>query len=98
MIRLGTVHILRSAKDHEVAVAQLGAGAHFGEMSFVDGEPRSAKAVAVERTELLEIGFDARNAYFDRHPDIAVKFCRALSHFLARRLRPASAAPCILPP
>jgi len=87
VIRHGTVHIRRDGKDRSIDVAQLGTGAHFGEMSFVDAEPRSATAVALERSELLEIGFDALHAYFDQNPVAAVKFYRSLSHFLAGRLR-----------
>lgn len=87
VIRMGTVHIRRAGDDKNFDVVQLGSGAHFGEMAVVDGEPRSATAIAMERSELLEIGFPRLKAYFDQHPTIAVKFYHALTHFLARRLR-----------
>ena len=87
VIRHGTVQIQRAGKQQAVEVSQLGTGAHFGEMSFVDGEPRSATAVTAERSEVLEIGFDALRGYLDKHPPAAVKFYRSLSHFLAGRLR-----------
>jgi CRP-like cAMP-binding protein len=56
-------------------------------MPFVNDEPRSASAIALERSELLEIGFDALQAHLDKHPATAVKFYRSLAHFLAGRLR-----------
>ena len=90
VIRLGTVSIRRAGKDKDLAVAQLGTGAHFGEMSFVDGNQRSATAVALERTELLDISFTALTDYFDKNPATALKFYRSLTHFLAGRLRVAT--------
>ncbi|MES2949099.1 MAG: cyclic nucleotide-binding domain-containing protein [Pseudomonadota bacterium] len=87
VIRHGTVNIRFAGKDAEVEVARLGTGAHFGEMSFVDGQPRSATAIALERSELLEIGFDALRAHFEKVPATGMKFYRSLSHFLAGRLR-----------
>jgi len=87
VIRSGTVKIGRESADRTIELAQLGSGAHFGEMSFVDGEPRSASATAVERTDVLEIGFEALNAHFAQQPGVAVKFFRSMSHFLAGRLR-----------
>jgi CRP-like cAMP-binding protein len=87
VIRSGTVKIGRESADRTIELAQLGSGAHFGEMSFVDSEPRSASATAVERTDVLEIGFEALNAHFAQQPGVAVKFFRSMSHFLAGRLR-----------
>jgi len=87
VIRSGTVTIGRESAGKTIQLAQLGSGAHFGEMSFVDGEPRSASATAMERTDVLEIGFDALNAHFAQQPGVAVKFFRSMSHFLAGRLR-----------
>lgn len=87
VIRHGTVSIRRAGKDKNLEVAQLGTGAHFGEMSFADGNPRSATAVALERTELLQIGFDSLADYFDKNPTTALKVYRSLTRFLASRLR-----------
>ncbi len=87
VIRHGTVKIRFAGKDADIEVAQLGTGAHFGEMSFVDGQARSATAVALEKSELLEIGFDALRMFFDKNPTTGMRFYRSLSHFLAGRLR-----------
>ncbi len=87
VIRHGTVHIRRPGKQDDVNLVKLGGGAHFGEMPFVIDEPRSASAVALERSELLEIGYDALQTHLEKDPETAVRFYRALSHFLAGRLR-----------
>jgi CRP-like cAMP-binding protein len=87
VIRHGIVSIRQAGKDKDLDAAQLGTGTHFGETSFADGNPRSATAVARERTELLEISFDKLAAYFDKNPTTALKVYRSLTRFLAGRLR-----------
>jgi CRP-like cAMP-binding protein len=87
VIKFGSVRISHSARDNEVDIAQLGSGSHFGEMSFVDGEPRSATVEVLEKSELVCIGFAELKALFDKHPAIAVKAYQSLAHFLCRRLR-----------
>lgn len=87
IIKYGSVRIRRAGKDDGIDVAQLGTGGHFGEMSFVDGEARSATVVALEKSEIIKLDFDLLKAHFEKHPNIAVKFYRNLSLFLCGRLR-----------
>lgn len=87
IIKYGSVQIKRSGKDDGVEVARLATGSHFGEMSFVDGEPRSATAITIEKTELMKIDFGDLTAFFDKNPGVAVKCYRSLSLFLCGRLR-----------
>ncbi|MCP3974367.1 MAG: cyclic nucleotide-binding domain-containing protein [bacterium] len=54
----GTVEVRRDGSS----VAQMGAGAYFGEISLIDGQPRSATVVAVDDVVLLTLSsldFDA---------------------------------------
>jgi CRP/FNR family cyclic AMP-dependent transcriptional regulator len=87
VIKYGTVKISRTGKDNVIDVAQLGTGGHFGEMSFVDGEPRSATVEALERSEIIRIEFSKLRNLFENNPAMAVKFYRALALFLCGRLR-----------
>jgi CRP/FNR family transcriptional regulator, cyclic AMP receptor protein len=87
IVKYGSVRIRRSGKSDAVDVAQVGTGAHFGEMSFVDGEPRSATAVALEKSEILQIDFGDLKSQFEKNPDVAVKFYRSIANFLCGRLR-----------
>jgi CRP/FNR family cyclic AMP-dependent transcriptional regulator len=87
IIKYGSVQIKRSGQNDGVEVARLATGAHFGEMSFVDGESRSATATTLEKTEILKIDFAELTAFFEKNPGIAVKFYRSLSLFLCGRLR-----------
>jgi len=52
-------------------VAVLSEGAFFGEMALFTGEPRTANVVALEETEVLEIGHGAMKHLFDTNPDLA---------------------------
>ena len=52
-------------------VAVLSEGAFFGEMALFTGEPRTANVVALEETEVLEIGHGAMKHLFETNPDLA---------------------------
>ena len=53
MITAGKIKIIRQSRDgDEMILAVLSAGDFCGEMSLLDGLPRSADAVAVEETHL----------------------------------------------
>ena len=80
----GSVKVTRLSKDgREVILSMLGKGNFFGEMSLLDGHPRSANVTTMQETELLML----RRADFLRliqnKPQIAVK----LLAVLASRLR-----------
>jgi CRP-like cAMP-binding protein len=50
-------------------------------MALFTGEPRTANVVAVEETEVLEIGHAAMKRVFDTNPDLV----ESLSHIIAER-------------
>ncbi len=83
LIKFGSVNIQQNA----IVVAKLGTGSHFGEMSFVDGQPRSATAEAVEASELIEIPYEKLRLFLEKNQGAALKFYRELSQFLCGRLR-----------
>src|SRR5205814_1657422 len=62
-------------------VAELTEGNFFGEMALFTGEPRTANIVALEETEVLEIGHAAMKRVFDTNPDLV----ESLSHIIAER-------------
>jgi CRP-like cAMP-binding protein len=88
LIKYGSVSIdQRTRSDEMITVAVLGAGIHFGEMSFVDSEPRSATARAVEKSEVVILPYDKLNIILSQNADIAVEIYKQLAHFLCGRLR-----------
>lgn len=87
VIKFGTVKVQHSSREERIDVTTLGTGSHFGEIAFLDGEKRSASVTAVEKSELVSIGFDDLKKLLDEDPTIAVKVYRAMALFLCGRLR-----------
>lgn len=75
--------VLSSQEGKEFGLDLLGLGACFGELALLDGEPRSADAVAQEDCALLLL----RRAEFDAVLAARPEAARALLAVLARRLR-----------
>ena len=88
VIKFGSVRIIQDSESGEkIDIAVLGVGSHFGEMPFIDGEPRSASAVCIERSEIVEIDYEKLSEAINEDIYIAAKFYKDLSHFLTGRLR-----------
>jgi CRP-like cAMP-binding protein len=75
----------------EEALTILGAGEFFGEMSFFDDDPRSARAVAHEGTKLLELKNADLKSHLATRPEVALKFLWAFSRTLSQRVRDTNA-------
>ncbi|MCG6551652.1 MAG: cyclic nucleotide-binding domain-containing protein [Candidatus Magnetominusculus sp. LBB02] len=74
-------------KKREQVLARLKRGSCFGEMSILDGSPRTARAKAYDDTVLLE--FDKR--IMEGYDDIVtLKLFKKLTHIFSRRLRGAN--------
>lgn len=71
VVHHGRVQVQVSEAGKPRPVAELGEGAFFGEMALFTGEPRTASVVALEETEVLEIGHAAMKHLFDTNPDLA---------------------------
>lgn len=71
----------------EEALTVLGAGEFFGEMSFFDDEPRSARAIAHGNSKLLEVKNELLKAHLATHPEVSLKFLWAFARTLSRRVR-----------
>jgi len=81
VVHNGRVSVQISENGRAHTVATLSDGAFFGEMALFTGELRTASIVAVEETEVLEIGHDAMKRVFDNNPDLV----ESLSHIIAER-------------
>jgi CRP/FNR family cyclic AMP-dependent transcriptional regulator len=79
MITEGEVAVSVDGKEH----ASLGAGAYFGEMSLLDGGPRSATVTATSDLKTVSLTSWDFNALLDQYPELA----RGLLVELCRRLR-----------
>lgn len=76
---------IKAAGNKEVA--RVGAGEVLGEMSYVDSRPPSATVVAAEESMVLAISRDLLSEKLKEDMGFAAHFYRALSIFLADRLR-----------
>ncbi len=81
VVHSGRVSVQVSENGRPRTVATLSDGAFFGEMALFTGEPRTANIVALEETEVLEIGHAAMKRVFDTNPDLV----ESLSHIIAER-------------
>jgi CRP-like cAMP-binding protein len=75
---------LTSAEGREVILDVLGPGEVFGELALLDGEPRSADAVAVEQTELLLLQRDEFLRFLRAEPEVAINLLGVLSRRIRR--------------
>jgi len=75
------------ARVGDVVVGTLGPGAYFGEMSLLDGKPRSATVVALTDLRTLAIPSWTFNQLLDEHPTVM----RAMLVELCSRLRAVEA-------
>ncbi len=78
IITAGRVEVFTTHEDCKIPLAVLGDGAVLGEMALLDGEPRSASAVALEEVECLLLSRDGFRTLrrlrplFDKRIDRAV--------------------------
>lgn len=83
----GAVRVVNySASGREISFADLRAGDTVGELSAIDGEPRSASVFALEETLLASLAPGPFRALIGAHPDVAFKIMLGL----ARMVRDAS--------
>jgi CRP-like cAMP-binding protein len=88
VIAEGKVGIVKAgASKKDLPIATLGVGATLGEMALVDGQPRSAGAVAVEDLLLLAITRAELDRLAAEHPKLAVKVMTKVAKLLSQRLR-----------
>ncbi len=86
IVRSGRVKVVLVAEDgREVILGVLGVGEHFGELSLIDDQPRSAHVIAMEDATLLVLRRDDFRRRVESNPSVAW----ALLAELSRRLRRA---------
>jgi small-conductance mechanosensitive channel/CRP-like cAMP-binding protein len=88
VVHNGRVSVQVNENGRSRTVATLSEGAFFGEMALFTGEPRTANVVALEETEVLEIGHAAMKLVFDTNPDLV----ESLSHIIAERRQALAAS------
>ncbi|MFO7664370.1 MAG: cyclic nucleotide-binding and patatin-like phospholipase domain-containing protein [Chloroflexota bacterium] len=78
IIQSGLVEIVKQRPESLVLLDRLRHGDIFGEMALITGEPRTASAIAVMPTEVLELNRDAFAAIIAHHPNVLFNISRIL--------------------
>lgn len=81
VVQQGRVEVQINDNGRPRTVATLCEGDFFGEMALLTGEPRSASVIAIEETEVLEIGHQALKQLFETNPSL----CESISSTVAER-------------
>ncbi|MHC4605829.1 MAG: Crp/Fnr family transcriptional regulator [Planctomycetota bacterium] len=71
-------------------IQTIGIGKTLGEMSLIDGEPRSASVRAAEPTTLLAMSKQDFDKFCDQMPRLALKFVLKIAKLTSQRLRRTS--------
>lgn len=86
VIEEGSVLVERDGPQGPIPVAELGAGETFGEMSFLDHEPASARVIAQGETTLVELSHEMLEELLEDHPQLWGKVWRNVARVLKLRL------------
>jgi CRP-like cAMP-binding protein len=90
LIDSGSVGVERLDLGHAVPLAILGVGDIFGEMSFIDGAPTSARVVALEPTRIRMIDEASVDDLTRIDPGFAGRLYRSIAAILVEWLRRTS--------
>lgn len=81
----GKVRVVNySLSGREITFDEIAAGAYFGEIAAIDGEPRSANIVALENTTLAILSAEAFRAMLRENPDLAMILMVRMSTVIRR--------------
>lgn len=87
IVQSGKVELfMQDSSDSRVSLSFIGAGDLFGELSLLDKEPRSASAIAAEKTHLLIVDREDLQLLVTKHPHAAMD----MMTMLGKRTREAN--------
>ncbi len=88
LVRKGSVRIMLPLDNGKARhLGSFGRGDFFGEMAFLDGDARSADAIAFNDVELFVISRKTFDAIAEEHKKVALNLMEGLASVLASRLR-----------
>lgn len=84
----GLVRIAKGdSKKHVKTICEIGSGRTFGEMSIIDGLPRSASAAAAEETTVLVLTKENFELLLSDNPKLGISLYSKLAQMMSHRLR-----------
>ncbi len=91
IVTKGKIDIIKKESGSQVnIIASILPSQSFGEMSLIDGEPRSAQAVAAMDTEMLFLSKEELFILLNSNSELAFKLLWIISKMLSQRLRRTS--------
>jgi len=88
VIREGKVRIIRSDEEgNEIELAIFSKGDFFGELAMIDGEKRSASAVAKSDVRAAVIFKPDLDEFIEKYPKKGINILYGISKIIATRLR-----------
>jgi CRP-like cAMP-binding protein len=83
LVAEGTVRVVNySLTGREVSYANINAGGYFGELAAIDGQPRSASVVAVEKCLLASVAPQTFITLVRDHSEVAFEVLRKLARII----------------
>ncbi len=79
VIHAGQVELLREGPDGPRVVSRLGPGDVFGEMSVLLGRDRTSRAIAVGRSQVLQLDAGTFEALCIEQPEVAIRMIKRLA-------------------
>jgi len=92
LVQKGYVRVERTDHDHGVALARLGPGQVFGEMSFLEETGASASVLAEEDVEIDVVEHAYIQSVLTSDPGFSARFFQSLAVCMAHRLRETTRA------
>jgi CRP-like cAMP-binding protein len=91
LVGAGRVSVLKEdSSSSRKKITTLGRGQAFGEMSLIDGEPRSATVIAATDILLLLLTREAFYSLLEDYPAVGVKVLLRIMRSMSQRLRMTS--------
>lgn len=79
----GRVRVVNySLSGREITFDDLESGGHFGELAAIDGLPRSASVMALDKAHIASLPAEQFQEIILQHPTIALKLMKHLAHLL----------------
>lgn len=77
----------QSYSGQKVNICRIGEQQLFGELAYLDNQPRSASATTTEAAKILRLKRKQLDECFNNHPNIGYKVMHELAQLVTRKLR-----------
>jgi CRP-like cAMP-binding protein len=87
IVQKGKAKVVKDNFGFQLAVAEYGAGAIFGEMSFIEAEVTNTSVIAEDNCGVVIIGHALVQEIINQNPGFYGRFFQSLAYILSQRLR-----------